>query len=477
MLVLLIVCMKINIRFILVCECAMTFFVTGHLTPPKVIQQKKEKYYFDNTMAVDMEWLVSEVTNRVTMIMNQEISRCFAGVLQQKINSEELILAEIVRTVTEVQVGIAKKVTELQVQTENISKIYFGITELSEKTAASAEQIAVISKTVKELQAYSPASSDFSGSRRSSLLSDDDVLCSGVNKNGSICQHKAKVGYCGRHGSTSSNENACKGRTKQGKRCKRNASRGQEYCTSHTVQDGTATPRKNQSKMRLKSPNSSTNTHQNQSTSRANHPITPRVHRRSHSTEGTEKSPNRSNRINSPSSTSTEGIPRRIPRAIFGITGRPILGTDVPTIENYDVCPTPKIMGSVSNGLQRLVGKSNRVSNGMDVVKPKLPESSMPPMSPSILSRNELVKSRFVSSKDMHDFDRIAMHEAGDRTIIVRSWSFGDMKVVNFSDIDNLDEADLDNEYHVFVDGNLVKKHAKLRDYVKDIELIGNVFR
>ena len=422
-------------------------------------------------MAVDMEWLVSEVTNRVTLIMKQEISRCFAGVLQQHLaGALQQHLADIERTVTEVQVGIAKKVTASAV----------GITELQEKTAiglqASAEQIA---KTVKELQACSPAASSSEYSRRSSLLSDDDVLCSGVNKNGSICQHKAKVGYCGRHGSTSSNENACKGRTKQGKRCKRNASRGQEYCTSHTVQDGTATPRKN----RLKSPNSSTDTHQNQSTSRANHPITPRVHRRSHSTEGTEKSPNRSNRINSPSSTSTEGIPRRIPRAIFGITGRPILGTDVPTIENYDVCPTPKIMGSVSNGLQRLVGKSNRVSNGMDVGKPKinrrfiLPESSMPPMSPSILSRNELVKSRFVSSKDMHDFDRIAMHEAGDRTIIVRSWSFGDMKVVNFSDIDNLDEADLDNEYHVFVAGNLVKKHAKLRDYVKDIELIGNVFR
>ena len=432
-------------------------------------------------MAVDMEWLVSEVTNRVTLIMNQEISRCFAGVLQQKINSEELILAEIVRTVTEVQVGIAKKVTELQVQTA------VGITELSEKTAASAEQIAVISKTVKELQAYSPASSEFSGSRRSSLLSDDDVLCSGVNKNGSICKHKAKVGYCGRHGSTSSNENACKGRTKQGKRCKRNASRGQEYCKSHTVQDGTVTPRENQSKIyfrRLKSPNSSTDTHQNKYTDPVqNGTITPRVNQRSQSTDthqlsdnGTDiyfrqKSPNSINRhLNSPSSTSTEGIPRRIPRAIFGITGRPILGTDVPTIEPavaYDVCP--QIMGSVSNGLKRLVGESK----GMDVGKPK-----QPPMSPNkSLSRNELVKSRFVSSKDMHDFDRIAMHEAGDRTIIVRSWSFGDMKVVNFSDIDNLDEADLDNEYHVFVDGDLVKKHAKLRDYVKDIELIGNVFR
>ena len=433
-------------------------------------------------MAVDMEWLVSEVTNRVTMIMNQEISRCFAGVLQQKINSEELILADIVRTVTEVQVssvGIAKKVTELQVQTENISKICFGITELSEKTAASAEQIAVISKTVKELQAYSPASSEFSGSRRSSLLSDDDVLCSGVNKNGSICKHKAKVGYCGRHGSTSSNENACKGKTKQGKRCKRNASRGQEYCTSHTVQDGTVTPR---ARRRLKSPNSCT---ENKSeiyfhpvTSRANHPITPRVHRRSHSTEGTEKSPNRSNRINSPSSTSTEGIPRRIPRAIFGITGRPILGTDVPTIEPAVAYDAPKIMGSVSNGLKRLIG---RPVSQPDVVKPKINRRFIlpPPMShvPSALSRNELVKSRFVSSKDMHDFDRIAMDEAGDRTIIVRSWSFGDMKVVNFSDIDNLDEADLDNEYHVFVDGDLVRKHAKLRDYVKDIELIGNVFR
>ena len=404
--------------------------------------------------------------------MKQEISRCFAGVLQQKINSSELILAgalqqHLADIAKEVQVGIAKNVMELQAV--EIAKT---LQASSERTAiglqASAEQIA---KTVKELQEFSPAASSSEYSRRSSLLSDDDVLCSGVNKNGSLCKHKAKVGYCGRHGSTSSNENACKGRTKQGKRCKRNASRGQEYCKSH-VQNGTVTPR------RQKSPNS-TDTHQ----------LTSQSNRRSQSTythqlsdNGTEskKSPNSSNRINSPSSTSTEGIPRRIPRAIFGITGRPILGTDVPTIEPAVAYDAPKIMGSVSNGLKRLIGKP--VSNGgqPDVVKPRTPDSPvMPPMShvPSALSRNELVKSRFVSSKDMHDFDRIAMDEAGDRTIIVRSWSFGDMKVVNFSDIDNLDEADLDNEYHVFVDGHLVKKHAKLRNYVKDIELIGNVFR
>ena len=387
-------------------------------------------------MAVDMEWLVSEVTNRVTLIMKQEISRCFAGVLQQH-------LADIAK---EVQLGIAKNVIELQAV--EIAKT---LQASSEKTAASAEQ------TVKELQEFSPASSEYS--RRSSLLSDDDVLCSGVNKNGSLCKHKAKVGYCGRHGSTSSNENACKGRTKQGKRCKRNASRGQEYCKSHTVQvqDGTVTPRS------LKSPKSSTHTHQQTVTSREN-----QSNRRSHSTHTSgKKSPNSRNRpLNSPSSTSTEGIRRRIPRAIFGITGRPILGTDVPTIEPAVAYDAPKIMGSVSNGLQRLVSKP--------VYQPK---PKLPVMLPMSLSRNELVKSRFVSSKDMHDFDRIAMHEAGDRTIIVRSWSFGDMKVVNFSDIDNLDEADLDNEYHVFVDGDLVKKHAKLRDYVKDIELIGNVFR
>ena len=441
-------------------------------------------------MAVDMEWLVSEVTNRVTLIMKQEISRCFAGVLQQKINSSELILAgalqqHLADIAKEVQVGIAKNVMELQAV--EIAKT---LQASSERTAiglqASAEQIA---KTVKELQEFSPAASSSEYSRRSSLLSDDDVLCSGVNKNGSLCKHKAKVGYCGRHGSTSSNENkskiyfACKGRTKQGKRCKRNASRGQEYCKSH-VQNGTVTPR------RQKSPNSTEN-----KSPIYFHQLTSQSNRRSQSTythqlsdNGTEskKSPNSSNRINSPSSTSTEGIPRRIPRAIFGITGRPILGTDVPTIEPAVAYDAPKIMGSVSNGLKRLIGKP--VSNGgqPDVVKPKinlrfiLPDSPvMPPMShvPSALSRNELVKSRFVSSKDMHDFDRIAMDEAGDRTIIVRSWSFGDMKVVNFSDIDNLDEADLDNEYHVFVDGHLVKKHAKLRNYVKDIELIGNVFR
>ena len=429
----------------------------------KVIQ-KNNNCLQDATMAVDMEWLVSEVTNRVTLIIKQEISRCFAGALQQH-------LADIAK---EVQVGIAKNVIELQAV--EIAKTVTELQASSEKTAiglqASAEQIA---KTVKELQACSPAASSSEYSRRSSLLSDDDVLCSGVNKNGSLCKHKAKVGYCGRHGSTSSNENACKGRTKQGKRCKRNASRGQEYCKSHTVQvqDGTVTPR------RLKSP-SSTDTHEPTVTSRDRRSQSTYTHQLSkNGTENTfEKSPNSSNRhlnINSPSSTSTEGIPRRIPRAIFGITGRPILGTDVPTIEPAVAYDAPKIMGSVSNGLKRLIGKP--VSQP-DVGKLRR-EPVMPPMShvPSALSRNELVKSRFVSSKDMHDFDRIAMHEAGDRTIIVRSWSFGDMKVVNFSDIDNLDEADLDNEYHVFVDGDLVKKHAKLRDYVKDIELIGNVFR
>ena len=356
-------------------------------------------------MAVDMELLVSEVTKRVTTMMTKEISRCFTAMSQQHLVNIATTVSELpvlTRLSDEIAV-IAKQVTEssdeIAVITKQVTESSDEIAVIAKQVTESSNEIAVIAKTISD----SPTGS----SRRSSLLSDEGH-CSAHDTDGSPCVERAQIGYCDRH--------TCSGKTKQGRRCKRKASKESSYCKSHQT----------------------SSTHGSQRT-----PKTPSAPRRSIdlsiSPSSSPKSCTAPTAIFGTDGTSTE---RRIPNAIFGIMGR----------------------------------------SGTDVSRLAAPPSKPPPVAAHVpevkaLSRNELVRSRFVSSTDMHDFDRISMEEAGDRTIIVRSLSLDDMKVVRFSDLDNLDAADLDNQYHVFVDGDLVKRHVKIWDYIKDIELIGNIFR